>query len=90
MKEFTPDHIRNVALIGHGGAGKTSIAEAMLFSAGSTTRLGRVEEGNTLSDYHPMRSNARSPSTPPSCSANGKTPRSTSSIPPDIPTSRVK
>jgi elongation factor G len=53
MKEFTPDHIRNLALIGHGGAGKTSIAEAMLFSAGSTTRLGRVEEGNTLSDYHP-------------------------------------
>ncbi|HTY57408.1 MAG TPA: elongation factor G [Bacteroidota bacterium] len=53
MKEFTPDHIRNLALIGHGGAGKTSLAEAMLFSAGSTTRLGRVEEGNTLSDYHP-------------------------------------
>jgi elongation factor G len=53
MKEFTPDHIRNLALIGHGGAGKTSAAEAVLFSAGSTTRLGRVEEGNTLSDYHP-------------------------------------
>ncbi len=53
MKEFTPDHIRNLALIGHGGSGKTSMAEAMLFSAGSTTRLGRVEEGNTLSDYHP-------------------------------------
>jgi len=53
MKEFTPDHIRNLALIGHGGAGKTSTAEAALFSAGSTTRLGRVEEGNTLSDYHP-------------------------------------
>jgi elongation factor G len=53
MKEFTPDHIRNVSLIGHGGAGKTSMAEAMLFSAGVTTRLGRVEEGNTLSDYHP-------------------------------------
>ena len=53
MKEYTPDHLRNVALIGHGGAGKTSMAEAMLFSAGSTTRLGRVEEGNTLSDYHP-------------------------------------
>jgi elongation factor G len=53
MKEFTPDHIRNLALIGHGGAGKTSMAEAMLFSAGGTTRLGRVEEGNTLSDYHP-------------------------------------
>jgi len=53
MKEFIPDHIRNVSLIGHGGAGKTSLAEAMLFSAGSTTRLGRVEDGNTLSDYHP-------------------------------------
>ena len=53
MKEFTPDHLRNVGLIGHGGAGKTSLAEAMLFSAGSTTRLGRVQEGNTLSDYHP-------------------------------------
>jgi elongation factor G len=53
MKDYTADHIRNVSLIGHGGAGKTSLAEAMLFSAGSTTRLGRVEEGNTLSDYHP-------------------------------------
>ncbi|MBP1656336.1 MAG: fusA [Bacteroidetes bacterium] len=51
MKEFTPDHIRNVCLIGHGGAGKTMTAEAMLFSAGATTRLGRVEEGNTVSDY---------------------------------------
>jgi len=51
MKEFTPDHIRNVCLVGHGGAGKTMTAEAMLFSAGVTTRLGRVEEGNTVSDY---------------------------------------
>jgi len=51
MKEFTPDLIRNICLIGHGGAGKTMIAEALLFSAGNTTRLGRVEEGNTVSDY---------------------------------------
>ncbi len=53
MKEYMPEHLRNVSLIGHGGAGKTSLTEAMLFSAGTTTRLGRVEEGNTLSDYHP-------------------------------------
>lgn len=53
MKEYTPDRIRNISLIGHGGSGKTSFSEATLFSAGSTTRLGRVEEGNTLSDYHP-------------------------------------
>lgn len=53
MKDYTSDHIRNVSLIGHGGAGKTSFSEAMLFSAGGTNRLGRVEEGNTLSDYHP-------------------------------------
>jgi elongation factor G len=53
MKEYTPDNIRNVALIGHGGAGKTSVAEAMLFSAGTTNRLGKVQDGNTLSDYHP-------------------------------------
>jgi elongation factor G len=53
MKEYSPENLRNVSLIGHGGAGKTSLTEAMLFSAGTTNRLGRVEEGNTLSDYHP-------------------------------------
>ncbi len=52
MKEYTPEHLRNIALIGHGGAGKTSLTEAMFFSAGQTTRLGKVEEGNTLSDFH--------------------------------------
>ena len=53
MKDFSPDMIRNVGLIGHGGVGKTSLAEAMLFSMGATNRLGKVDDGTTISDYHP-------------------------------------
>ncbi|WP_457552131.1 elongation factor G [Desulfobacula sp.] len=45
--------MRNVALAGHGGAGKTTLAEAMLFKAGVTNRLGKVEEGNTAMDFQP-------------------------------------
>jgi elongation factor G len=47
------DSLRNIALIAHGGAGKTSVAEAMLYNAGETKRLGRVEEGNTAMDFEP-------------------------------------
>ena len=47
---YANDHIRNVLIAGHGGAGKTSLAEALLFTAKSTDRLGRVEDGNTVCD----------------------------------------
>jgi elongation factor G len=53
MKPSTPDRIRNVALISHGGAGKTSLAEAMLFDAGAINRLGTVEAGTTALDWDP-------------------------------------
>lgn len=51
MKEFAADHIRNICLVGHGGAGKTMMAEAFLYTSATINRLGRVEEGNTVSDY---------------------------------------
>lgn len=53
MKAYTPDKIRNVGIVAHGGAGKTSLTEAMLYNAGLTTRLGKVDDGTTVTDYLP-------------------------------------
>lgn len=53
MDQFTTQKIRNVVLLSHSGAGKTSLAEAMLFATKAINRVGRVEDGNTVSDYDP-------------------------------------
>ena len=53
MPNIDASNLRNVALLSHSGAGKTSLSEALLFNVKATTRLGRVEDGNTVSDYEP-------------------------------------
>lgn len=52
MKEYGSESIRNIAFIGHGGSGKTSLSELILFTAGEINRIGKIEEGNTVSDYN--------------------------------------
>jgi elongation factor G len=53
VKQYSADRIRNVGLFSHGGAGKTSLTEALLFDTKAITRLGRVEDGNTVTDFDP-------------------------------------
>ncbi|OGD17994.1 MAG: translation elongation factor G [Candidatus Aminicenantes bacterium RBG_16_63_16] len=53
MKDYSVDKIRNIALVGHGSSGKTSLAAAFLFDTGATSRLTKVDKGNTVTDYDP-------------------------------------
>ena len=54
MKGYKADTIRNIALLGHGGTGKTTFLEAALLATGVINRLGKVEDGNTVSDFDKM------------------------------------
>ncbi|MFV0389774.1 MAG: elongation factor G [Pyrinomonadaceae bacterium] len=51
MKAYTTEHLRNIAIIGHGDAGKTQLASSLLYIAGSTPRLGKVDDGTTILDH---------------------------------------
>jgi len=53
MKQYYAKNILNIAIAGHGGSGKTSLAEAMLFLSGASDRLGKVDDGNTICDFDP-------------------------------------
>ena len=57
MKKYSTENIRNLAIVGHSGCGKTTFTEACLFKTGAISKMGKVEEKNTVSDYTPEEMN---------------------------------
>ncbi|MBF7083326.1 elongation factor G [Desulfallas sp. Bu1-1] len=60
MKNYNTEQIRNIGIFGHGGVGKTSLVEVMLYNTGVINRIGRVEDGTTVADYHPEEAQRQS------------------------------
>ena len=90
MKGYTAETIRNVALLGHGGSGKTTFPEAALLATGVISRLGKVEDGSTVSDYDKTEIEKDIPSTPQSFLLSSTRLRSTSLTLRDSSISQVK
>jgi hypothetical protein len=83
-----PEKVRNIALVGHGSSGKTTLAEAMLFVGGATKRMGSVEAGTSTFDYEPEEID-RGISLALAVASIGTGPASTSSTHPEPPSSVV-
>src|SRR5215207_6522759 len=89
MKVYDATSIRNIAVVGHGGSGKTQLVSAMLFVAGAVNRMGKVDDGSTVTDFDDEEIAAATPSPPASPTPNGRRLKSTSSIRQDLPTFSV-
>ena len=89
MREYKGSEIRNIAVVGHGASGKTSLVDALAFVSGSSKRHGSVKDGTALTDSPPKRSSAATRSTSAAHSPSGRTRRSTSSTRQGISTSRA-
>ena len=81
MKVYGSNAIRNVAFVGHGASGKTSLVDALAWVSGSSRRHGSIKDGTTLTDYSPDEIERSTRSTWRSATPSGWTPRSTSSTP---------
>ena len=90
MRDYLSSEVRNVSVIGHSGAGKTSVLEAMLYYTKATDRFGKTSDGSSMIDFDAEEINVAFLSIHPSFRSNGKTVRSISSIHRGIWTLSVK